>query len=350
MSLAEQDDPGLPSEPERHPTPARGPGRAVTETPELAIGAARRTTSIDMTRPEGLAGPLVADIRGRDLVRIDGHGAEVIDVIDLQVCIDRRTAQIASVTGSSSAEVGGLVGISLRRGFGAAVIRALSDAATRRALLYSALEDLNGAHLVAGYASLRAGLLVASRQEGEARAAAQEDVCAGWARGGAVVELLRRTGTNAVPLGPVAPPIAAPEGSWHDLAPLALHTVRRLRCLDVRHADHGDVPSVRSHFRDSYQGADEEMVMHEYVVTTGIDPAGRAVRHLEVDPRVLPWETCPAAAASAVALDGTPFDELPARVRAELVGPGTCTHLNSTVRALADVRALLGLLDVEYPA
>ena len=36
--------------------------------------------------------------------------------------------------------------------------------------------------------------------------------------------------------------------------------------------------------------------------------------------------------------------QLPALVRAELVGPSTCTHLNSTMRSLADVPALLGLL------
>jgi hypothetical protein len=39
---------------------------------------------------------------------------------------------------------------------------------------------------------------------------------------------------------------------------------------------------------------------------------------------------------------GVPVTDLPARVRAELVGPATCTHLNSTLRSLADVAALLG--------
>ena len=71
------------------------------------------------------------------------------------------------------------------------------------------------------------------------------------------------------------------------------------------------------------------------------------IEHLEVDARVLPWDTCPAAVASAPALDGTPVRDLPARVRAELVGPSTCTHLNSTVRSLADVAALVDALEVE---
>ena len=36
------------------------------------------------------------------------------------------------------------------------------------------------------------------------------------------------------------------------------------------------------------------------------------------------------------------LDDLAARVHAELKGPTTCTHLNSTLRTLADVHTLAG--------
>jgi hypothetical protein len=85
--------------------------------------------------------------------------------------------------------------------------------------------------------------------------------------------------------------------------------------------------------------------MHEYVVTAEVDRAAMTIQHLEVDPRVLPWDTCPSAVASAPPLAGTPVRDLPVRVRAELVGPSTCTHLNSTVRSLADVGALVEALE-----
>jgi len=64
---------------------------------------------------------------------------------------------------------------------------------------------------------------------------------------------------------------------------------------------------------------------------------------------VLPWQECPAAAASAQRLVGIDLAEVVARVRADFVGPSTCTHLNSTLRALADLQALQRLL-VEDPA
>jgi hypothetical protein len=39
---------------------------------------------------------------------------------------------------------------------------------------------------------------------------------------------------------------------------------------------------------------------------------------------------------------GVAVDDLPGRVRADLRGAGTCTHLNSSLRCLADVAALAG--------
>ncbi len=340
----------LAAHPDR-PTPVPGPHRAVVETPEPAPGSVRRTTSIDMTRPEGFGGPLVADIRGRDLRRHADGELDTIDEIELWVRIDFGAWEILGIGGASATdEVAALEGTSLRRGYGAAVVAALPAEADARTLLYSALEDLNGANLVSGYALLREGILTMSPEEGSARAELQADICAGWARGGAVVERLRLTGTNAVPRGPEAPDLATVEGRWHELPLLDAGTVRRLRCLDVRRPRTGeDRPVVRAHFRDSYQSADDESVMHEYVVTAELDRADMTIGHLEVDVRVLPWDTCPAAAASAPTLDGTPVRDLPGRVRAELVGPSTCTHLNSTVRSLADVGALMAALEADDP-
>jgi Protein of unknown function (DUF2889) len=54
-----------------------------------------------------------------------------------------------------------------------------------------------------------------------------------------------------------------------------------------------------------------------------------------------PWAECPAAVASAERLWGTTFDDLRLRVRRELVGTASCTHLNDTLRSLADLGALL---------
>ncbi len=167
------------------PRPEAGPHRPLVDTPELAPGGIRRTTSIDVVRPEGLTGPLVADIRGRDLVRHADGQLETVEVVGLRVRIDAWTGRIDAIEDlASGARASALVGADVRRRFGASVAEALPDDATRRALLYSALEDLNGASLVSGYAPLRAGLLGASKEEGEARAAMQADICAGGPEAG----------------------------------------------------------------------------------------------------------------------------------------------------------------------
>ena len=193
---------------------------------------------------------------------------------------------------------------------------------------------------MSGYALLRGGLLATSVEEGAHRADAQQDVCIGWAEGGDVVTLLRTTGTNAVPTGPPAAAAVVGDGQWHPLDEPGPHTVRRLRRLDVHAGTAGHV--AQAHFRDSYASDAPEMVMHEYVVDTTVD-VDRRIATIRVDPRVLPWDTCPGAVAGAQQIVGATVDEIPDRVRRELKGPTSCTHLSSTLRSIADIEHLLGL-------
>jgi hypothetical protein len=167
---------------------------------------------------------------------------------------------------------------------------------------------------------------------------AQADVCAGWATGTPLLESMRRDGVNLVPIGPPAPEI---DHGWHEIAPLAEGTVRRRRQLDA--ARSGDAIVVNAYFRDSHAGADGETVMHEYIVAARFDAAARLAA-VDVEARTLPWRECPGAVASAQLMVGVSLAELTERVRADLVGPTTCTHLTSTMRCLADVAALVPML------
>ena len=92
------------------------------------------------------------------------------------------------------------------------------------------------------------------------------------------------------------------------------------------------------------EGHDAESVLHEYLVHGTVDPDGLTVTSIEAEALVLPWQECPRALASAERIVGWPVAELRARVRAELVGTSTCTHLNDTLRALADLSVLADLL------
>jgi hypothetical protein len=323
------------------PGPRPGPQRPLAATPPAARGAARRTTSIDVTRQDGLLGRCAIVLRGRDVA-----GPEVVEEVALTVPVD-AAGRVGEATGRGDRALGALVGTSLRSGFGRRLAEALAEDLERRTLVASLLEDMPGAYLVAGYALLRAGLLPADPSTAAQRAAHQADVCIGWQVGGPLHRVLAEEGRSAIPFGPPAPPIedADPAG-WHDLPPVGEGTVRRRRLLEVVPSPDG--AAVRAHFRDSHVGDAGETVMHEYAVEAAVDAGGRIAR-VDVDPRVLPWEACPGAVASAARVVGVALADLPRHVRADLVGTSTCTHLNSTLRSLADTSALLPAGDLGAP-
>ena len=335
----------LDSLPQSGPRP--GPHNAVLATPPRVPGSVRRTTTLDMTFPDGPGGRIVADIRGQEICTGADGNAQILGRLAVTLEIDARTSEIASVdTASEGAPLGGLTGVEVRRGFGRRLAELLPGDRARRSLAYSALEDLGGAFLVAGYAPLRAGLLTRAPDEIKQVVHSQGDVCIGWSSGGPLLETLRRDGRNPIPMGPAAPMIEVEDDpvAWHPTVPLATHTVRRRRRVDVI------APSAtraqwqaQHHFRDSYAGFEGETIMHEYLVDAAFDGDGRLVS-VTVDPRVLPWNECPGAAESAQHLLGISLDDIDVRARTELVGATTCTHLTSTLRSLADVRALTEFL------
>ena len=302
----------------------------------------RRTWSTDITFPDDLLGKVVADVRGRDLFTDFDETAEVRDTLAVTLEIDPATGRIGAVEVThAGVSLGGLQGIEVRGGYGRRLTELLAHDAARRSLCFSALEDLGGAYLVSGYARLTAGLAGQNPEHVEAAVQMQANVCAGWAADGPFIATMRAQGSTPVPFGPAAPALEVDDPlGWHEMPPFAATTVRRRRRIDVTaRADAGDGLRAQEHFRDSYADHDGETVMHEYLVEAAFDGHNR-LGSIHVEARVLPWSECPGAVASAQQLVGVPLDELAARVRCDLHGVATCTHLNSTMRALADVRAL----------
>ena len=98
---------------------------------------------------------------------------------------------------------------------------------------------------------------------------------------------------------------------------------------------------VDLHFRDSHvddQGF--ESIMHEYTMSGTVDLRAGRIGTVSARANVLPWVECPGALASAQRVDGMELSELRSRIRKEFVGRSTCTHLNDSLRSLADVTAL----------
>jgi hypothetical protein len=303
----------------------------------------RRTWNVDVTFPGGLDGDVVADVRGRD-ARVDRSGAiEVFDELSVRIDIAVASNEIVAIEARhATMAMHALVGSAVRGGFGRHVATLFPDHGARRSLCNSALEDLPGAFLVSGYARLHDGLIPQTREMTDLAASIQADICVGWAADGPVIATMREHGYNPVPLGPAAPSLGAGDGSgWHDLPPLQPPTVRRIRRLDVVAPTAGEPLRLQEHFRDSYSSHHGETVMHEYLVDAEVDTEGR-VTSLVVDPRVLPWRECPGAVADAQRVVGSELSEFPSRVRRDLVGTSSCTHLNSTLRALADAQSLAG--------
>jgi hypothetical protein len=347
-----------------------GPQHPVAGSPARRPGTARRSSSVDVTRPEGAGGPVEIDARARDAVVGPDGAPSIADTMRLAVTLapTREVVAIAAASGTSApslasrassdasatddvpaAGLAALRGRNVGSGFRAAVAAALPEARRDAGLLYLLLDDLPVATLVSGYALQHAGLVPAVP-----RAAYQPtvDLCSGWRAGGTLMQVLDATGTVPMTLGPRAPELERRDdpAGWHRLPEPALRSVRRRRRIDIVPADTRDRDTrggdagtlvVDAMFRDSHFDAEGvETVVHEYSLTGRVDAATLVVTELSAVAHVLPYVECPAAAASAARLVGMPLGEVRDRVRAELVGISTCTHLNDLLRSVADVQGL----------
>jgi hypothetical protein len=326
----------------RLPHPRHGIHDPTRSTPPRARGSIRRTTTIDMLRPDGLLGDVVLVGRARDLATAEGGEATVVGeagfLARVAFIADRKLVGIAT----SPAEPGAaaLVGAKASSGFRAEIDRALPAHRDARSLLYLLLDDLPVAALVSGYAIGAGGMRMPAR-----RLSFQADLCAGWRTGSTMLVGIETEGHIPSSLGPPAPSLARADDplAWHATPPLPPHSMRRHRRLDLSYD--GALLNAEVLFRDSYVDADGgETIVHEYAVRAGIDPASLRVEDVDAEAHVLPWVECEAAAASAARIVGSPIAGLRPQVRAEMTGPSTCTHLNDTLRSLEDVAALAALL------
>jgi hypothetical protein len=162
-------------------------------------------------------------------------------------------------------------------------------------------------------------------------------ICAGFAEDASLVPYAKRNGTIPSVHGPVAPPLDV--DGVHSVEPLRPHGMRRFRRLDL--AENG---VFDAHFRDSHVDGDGvETIVHEYTVEGSIDASTRTIASVAAHVRVLPWQECPGAIGSAARIRGMTLSQMRDRIRGEFVGTTTCTHLNDTLRAVADLDALLDL-------
>jgi hypothetical protein len=318
-----------------------GPQQPATHTPDRDPGSARRTSSLDVVRPDGPAEPARVVGRARDLVT-DADGVGHVVARQTLAALLAPTLELREISSDPvEAALLRLVGRHVASGFRRAVVEELPDARRDATLLYLLLDDLPVATLVSGYALQRAGLVPDVPRE---MYTPTVDLCSGWRAGGTLMQVLEVDGMPPMTLGPPAPKLERDDDpdAWHELPDAAPRTVRRRRRIDVRV---GKELIVDAMFRDSHFDDDgNESVVHEYALSATIDTTTLEITAADATPHVLPYVECPSAAASATRLVGLHLDELRDRVRAEFVGTSTCTHLNDLLRSLEDTRAMCTLV------
>jgi hypothetical protein len=327
-------------------------------TPPRAEGSVRRTSHIDVVHEGRWDGASRVTGAARDLVT-PGTGEPSAWATNIEARVDGAAGIITNLrTQPDEPRVEALVGAGVRFGFRKAAASAMSEAeaeAETTSLLLRLLDDLPLAYMVSGHVMLlKEGLGRWDETTGDdnsvpggngKRRLPQADICAGWQTGGHLLSYVEQNGTVAHRVGPEAPPLVSADDAlaWHARPPLPVAATRRSRRLDVTPAEDGTA-RVDSHYRDSYVDLEGiERVLHEYVVEAEVEVASGVILWAQAVPRVLPWTECPQAAESGSRLAGLYLRNLSDVVRNEFTGTTTCTHLNDTMRSLADVTALLEL-------
>ena len=293
-----------------------------------------------MTRDEGSLDPVYLNGRARDLwTAADGTVTEIGSAtLSATIELIARAVRHVEVTPPVAA-MSRLAGAPAMSGFRAAVDKAAPELRQARDLRYTLLDDVPVATLISGHTLSASNML---DDVTKSRHLPVADQCAGFASGGQLLTSLE-DGGSVTPTGPQAPDLDHGDDvwAWHQLAPLPPHAMRRRRRIDVYEESAGRA-GIDAMFRDTYVRSDGvETIIHEYTVDAVVDAETGVIVDSRATPRVLPWQECPGAVASAARITGMTLQELHFRVRRELSGTSTCTHLNDLLRSVADVAPLI---------
>ena len=216
----------------------------------------------------------------------------------------------------------------------------MSELRQARDLRYTLLDDVPVATLISGHALSASNLLGDVAKSGYLPVA---DQCAGFATGGLLLTSFE-AGDPVIVTGPPAPDLDHGDdpAAWHHVAVLPIHGMRRRRRIDVYPGESPSRVGIDAMFRDTYVRRDGvETIIHEYTLDAVVDTETGILVESRATPRVLPWQECPGAVASAARIVGMTLHDLHFRVRQELSGTSTCTHLNDLLRSVADAEALI---------
>jgi hypothetical protein len=249
---------------------------------------------------------------------------------------DRNGGTISTQRFEPPSEIN-LVGVPLMRGFRAACASALAQEPLIHSLQTALLAEVPELAVISLYAQMRDSVPHRERLDGDL--VTRINVCSGWSAGGELA--IRSRSDHEADILMAGPYVDRPEptNGWHYERSAPAGTVRRRRRIDVVHQ--ADRIVIQAHQRDTFVELDlTETVFHEWVVDASVDPETFIVVDIAASPRVLPGAECPRASDSTAALIGLSIFD--ARVAmANLPATSTCTHLNGTIRSIADASDLI---------
>lgn len=324
------------------------PRRSAGAAPVRAAGSVRRTSSIDVSWPDGRSGDMRVVGRARDYLTPRSGGPGIVCAEDAFEARVKDRAILAIEADPPRPAIGRLVGErggGRLRGVLAEVVPEERDGATP---LYLILDDISGASLIAGWAwsqwspdwlaAMRAAMNGPEMRDFMKK---RENVCIGHAPGSSAFNLDLQDREVVTP----APDLRRaddPDG-WHAFTVQDSVGFRRARRIDVTL---GDYIQIDSAFQDSgSRPGGGRAALHEYRLSVTADPRSLRVLSIEAEPRVLPFVECPSATINLTRLVGAPLHELRETVLTELSREAGCTHLNDALRALAEVPALVRRLE-----
>lgn len=321
----------------------KGPAVAA---PVRRPGSVRRTSTIDSTWPAGIEADREVIGRSRDLFTpLDGGEPVVLgeDVLIATVAPDRGI--VAMRTEPPRAGVQALVGAQGGSNSRGRVVDAVPDEVEKGTPLYLLLDDLSGATLVGSVAfrfweSPEVQDERMQKMQKVVGKRVMEGICAGFQPGSSA---LMPDGTNNG-MGDTKPvphiDNADDPWAWHELTKPTEASHRRSRRIDVWRED--GVVKIEAFFQDSYTAPDgQRHAVHEYVVSATADAVTGEVLSIEADPRVLPHYECPLATVAVNRMIGQPLRGFRTSVNEKLPGIDGCTHMNDTLRSLAEVPVLV---------
>jgi len=327
------------------------PRSTANPAPARPFDSVRRTSTIDVSWPEGEAGDRLFIGRVRDYrTPASGGSGQLIDEAEFRAMLAQDKTITSIATTPTMPKIDALVGVRGGNHLRLFIKETMPELIENGAPVYLALDDISGTALVSAFAWSQFHENWAERiresmkpEDFERLMADRVNVCWGLQEGNSGVTGGPDRNVADAEAGDVRNP-ADPEG-WHELPQNDGPGFRRARRIDVTRDAASGLIRVDAAFQDSAaRKVGGRVAIHEYNLAVTADPDTLEILSLEPEARILPFSECPGAIHNTRRLIGSRIGEIRNEVLALLRGPQGCTHLNDALRALAEVPQLAGYL------